>query len=101
MHYVQKNLNKEELELTFELWIFFTSQQCLAPSWQHVGCQFLCQAPGRGSKVMLVFLEEKLKHQLHILVLFANLGSDSKLSHLDQQTEKTGHSDFSKINIFA
>ena len=34
MHYVQKKkkFNKGELELTFELWIFFTSQQGLAPS---------------------------------------------------------------------
>ena len=35
MHYVQKKkkkLNKGKLELTFELWIFFTSQQGLAPS---------------------------------------------------------------------
>ena len=33
MHYVQKKkLNKGKLELTFELWIFFTSQQSLAPS---------------------------------------------------------------------
>ena len=61
MPYVKKKHNKEKLELTFELWIFFTSQQGLAPSWQHAGCQFLCQALDRGSKVMLVFLEEKLK----------------------------------------
>ena len=59
MHYVQKKkLNKGKLELTFELWIFFTSQQGLAPSSQHVGCQFLCQTLDRGSKEMLVYLEE-------------------------------------------
>ena len=68
----KNKFNKGELELTFELWIFFTSQQGLAPSWQYVGCQFLCQALDRGSKEMLVFLEENWKHQLHILVLFAN-----------------------------
>ena len=61
MHYVQKKLNKGKLELTFELWTFLTSQPDLAPSWQHVGCQFSCQPLDRGSKVMLVFLEEKLK----------------------------------------
>ena len=62
MHYIQKiKLKKEKLELTPELWIFFTFQQGLAPSWQHVGCQLLCQLLHKGSKVMLVFLEEKLK----------------------------------------
>ena len=62
MHYVQKKkLNKGKLELSSELWIFFTFQQGLTPSWQHVGCQVLRQPLGRGSKVMLVFSEEKLK----------------------------------------
>ena len=61
MHYVQKEMNKGKLELTSEMWMFFTFQQGLAPSWQQVGCQFLCQPIGRGSKVMLVFLEEKRK----------------------------------------
>ena len=33
MHYIQKiKLKKEKLELTPELWIFFTFQQGLAPS---------------------------------------------------------------------
>ena len=33
MHYVQKKkLNKGKLELTSELWIFFTFQQGLTPS---------------------------------------------------------------------
>ena len=32
MHYVQKKHNKEKLELTSELWIFFTFQQGLASS---------------------------------------------------------------------
>ena len=54
-------MNKRKLELTSEMWIFFTFQQGLAPSWQHVGCQCLCQPIDRGSEVMLVFLEEKLK----------------------------------------
>ena len=56
-----KKINKGILELTSEVWIIFTFQQGLAPSWQHVGYQFLCQPLDRGSKVMLVFLEEKLK----------------------------------------
>ena len=50
-----------KLKLTSELQIFFTFQQGLAPSLQHVGHQFLCQSLDRGSKVMLVCLEEKLK----------------------------------------
>ena len=57
----EKKIYKGKLELTSELWIFFTFQQDLAPSWQHVGCQFLCEPLDRGSKVMLVILEEKLK----------------------------------------
>ena len=62
MHYVQKKkLNKGKLELTSELWIFFTFQQGLAPSWQHVSYQFLCHPVDRSSNVILVFLEEKLK----------------------------------------
>ena len=52
-------MNKGKLELTSEMWIFFTFQQGLAPSRQHVGYQFLCQPLDRGSKVMLVFLEEE------------------------------------------
>ena len=61
MHYVQKKINKGKLELTSELWIFFTFQQGLVTFWQHVGCQFLCQPLDRGSKVILVFLEQKPK----------------------------------------
>ena len=56
-----KKINKGILELTSEVWIIFIFQQGLAPSWQHVGYQFVCQPLDRGSKVMLVFLEEKLK----------------------------------------
>ena len=54
-------LNKENLEFTSEFWAFYTFQQSLAPNWQHAGCQFLCQSLDRGSKVVLGFLEEKLK----------------------------------------
>ena len=32
MHYVKKKINQGKLELTSELWIFFTFQQGLAPS---------------------------------------------------------------------
>ena len=56
-----KKINKGKLEPTFELWLFLTFQKGLAPSWQYVGCQFLCQTLDRGFKVMLVFLEGKLK----------------------------------------
>ena len=70
MHY-EKKMNKGKLELTSEMWIFFTFQQGLAPSRQHVGYQFLCQPLDRGSKVMLVFLEEKLKAPItHFSLIF-------------------------------
>ena len=49
---------------------------------------------------MLVFLEEKLKVPITCFSLQI-FGSDSKLSHLGQQSEKTGHSDFSKTYLFA
>ena len=61
-----KEINKEKLELTSEFSIFFTFQQGLATSWQHVDCQFLCQHLDRGSKVLLGFLEEKLKTSMHV-----------------------------------
>ena len=32
MHFIQKSNNKGKLELTSEMWIFFTFQQGLAPT---------------------------------------------------------------------
>ena len=32
-----KKMNKGKLELTSEMWIFFTFRQGLAPSWLHIG----------------------------------------------------------------
>ena len=62
MLYVKKKkINNGKLELSSELWIFFTFQQGLVPSWQHVSCQFLCHPVDRSSNVMLVFLERELK----------------------------------------
>ena len=56
-----KEINKEKLERTSEFWAFFSFQQGLRPYWQHVGCQFLCQPMERVSKILLGFLEEKVK----------------------------------------
>ena len=56
----------EKLELTSEFWVIFTFRHSLAPNWQHVGCQFLCQSLDRGSKVLLGFLEEKLKTSMYV-----------------------------------
>ena len=100
MHYVQKKkkLNKGKLGPTSEFWIFFTFQQGLAPSWQHVGCQFLCQPLGRGSKVMLVFFEEKLKVPITCFSLICKFLDQihSNLSYLDQQSENDWTSRFFK-----
>ena len=59
-----KKLDKGKLELTSELRIFSTFQQGLTLFWQYVDCQYLCQHLNRGSKVMLVFLEQKVKARI-------------------------------------
>ena len=72
-----KEINKEKLDLTSEFWIFFTFQQGLTPSWQHVSYQFLCQMNltevnhrlidlDRDSKILLGFSEEKLNSLMYI-----------------------------------
>ena len=103
MHYVQKiKLHKGKLELTSELWMFFTFQQGLAPSWRHVGCQFLCQPLGRGSKVKLMFLEKKLKIQITHFSLICKFSDHIQnwLIYI-KKVKMIGHSDFPKINMFA
>ena len=102
MHYVKKKLNKRKLELTFELWIFLTCQQGLAPYWQHVGCQFLCQPLDRGSKVMLVFLQGKLRAPITHFSLICKFSDQIQNCPIYiNKVKKTGHSDFSKMNMFA
>ena len=62
-----KKINKEELEFTSGFWIFLTFQEGVIPSCcQRVGCQFLCQPLERGSKVLVGFLEEKLKMSMYV-----------------------------------
>ena len=35
MHYIQKKVNMERLEVIFLFWVSITFQQGLATSWQH------------------------------------------------------------------
>ena len=83
-----KEINKEKLELTSEFSIFFTFQQGLATSWQHVGFQFLCQHLDRGSKVLLGFLEEKLKISMHVNFGLICTFLDQMQIHLDKQSKR-------------
>ena len=90
------------MNLLSDLWIFFTFQQGLAPSCRHVRCQFLCQPQGRGSKVMLVFLEEKLKARITHSSLTCKFSDQIQKCPIQiNKVKMTGHSDFLKINMFA
>ena len=106
-----KEINKEKVELVSEFGFFFAFQQDLAIFWQHAGCLFLCQPNltkvyhglidlNRGSKVLLGFLEEKLKTLcIYILVFFANFQIRFKIVPSRLRKWKTGHLTFKKINI--
>ena len=92
-----KETSYEKLELTSEFWVFSNFLQGAVPSWQQVGCQFLCQPQltklynglidmDRGSKVLLGFLEEQLKTSMYTHFGFAaNFRMRFKIVPLDKE----------------
>ena len=96
-----KEISKEKLDFTSKFWVFFifSVKSRVAPSWQHVCCHFLCQLnlseswfdrSGKRFQSPAGFCRRKTENMSVYTFCFLSkfCRSNSKLSHLDQESER-------------
>ena len=96
-----KEISKEKLDFTSKFWVFFifSIKSRVAPSWQHFCCQFLCQLnlseswidrSGKRFQSPAGFFRTKTENMnvYTFCFLCKFFRSNSKLSHLDQESER-------------